>query len=81
MVPGPKLEPQNWALATGHWEDVSDRHTCQPMSSSARPRALRYLCIPVLPLGRRAHSLALVCPPVKWGDSCHPSHMEEAGAQ
>lgn len=69
-------------LGTGHWEDVSGRHACQPMSSSAGPTGSEIpFCIPVPPLGRRAHSMALVCPPVKWGDSCLPSHMEEAGAQ
>lgn len=68
-------------LGTGHWEDVSGQCTCQPVSSPARPADSEMpFCIPGPPLGRGTHSLALVCPPVKWGDSCHPSYRAEPDA-
>lgn len=71
-------------LGMGHWENVSGQGTCQPVSSPAQPGLQTLKCpfeIPGPPLGRRTHSLTLVCPPVKWGDSGHPSYMEEPDTQ
>lgn len=84
MRAGHGARPQAGAaeLGTGHREGVSGQHTCQPVSSPARPAGSETpLGIPAPPWADGARLLASARPAIKWGASCRLSPGEKPGTQ